>query len=85
MQAFANAQAAVAVRMAYEAAVSDDISADEGLLKAYVAYIEFEKAGGNPSRVTLLYERAIARFPVTITLWEQLIVHLESTCAPACQ
>ncbi|KAK9810066.1 hypothetical protein WJX72_004227 [[Myrmecia] bisecta] len=63
------AQRAVKLRAGHEAAVAAGKPADADLLAAYMAYIKLEQAQGDPARVTCVYERAIAVFPVTHYLW----------------
>ncbi|KAK9813405.1 hypothetical protein WJX73_006344 [Symbiochloris irregularis] len=61
-----------------ENAVADDKAADTDLLAAYMAYIQLEEAHGDPMRVQLLYERALAKFPVTHHLWVCYARYLET-------
>lgn len=79
LQAFASAQAALALRTAFEDSIDDSKPADEALLAAMWAYIRFERSQGAAGwpRVRLILERAAARFPVTVQLWQELIAHVE--------
>ena len=43
------------------------------------SYLEFEKSFGDPSRVQILYERAIIDFPVSSDLWLDYTRYLEKT------
>ncbi|WIA33569.1 hypothetical protein OEZ86_006693 [Tetradesmus obliquus] len=70
--------AAAQLRAAHEAAVGGDKAPDASLLAAYMAYIQLEKAQKDPARVQLLYERALAVFPVTSELWLQYTRWLEA-------
>ncbi|KAF8058134.1 sart3 [Scenedesmus sp. PABB004] len=70
--------AAAELRAVHEASVASDKPADAALLAAYMAYIQLEKAQKDPSRVVLLYERALAAFPVTAELWAQYGRYLEA-------
>ncbi|KAL3153941.1 hypothetical protein ABBQ32_013502 [Trebouxia sp. C0010 RCD-2024] len=69
-QGFKKAQQAVSLRSEHEAMVASDKPADENLLAAFLAYIKYEEAKGDPPHVQLLYERALAAFPVTTYLWQ---------------
>ena len=71
------ARQAAALRAAHEAAVARGRPADAALLAAYLAYIKLEQAHGDPARVALLFERAVAAFPVTAELWQQYAAYLE--------
>ncbi|BDA40979.1 Squamous cell carcinoma antigen recognized by T-cells 3 [Coccomyxa sp. Obi] len=75
---YEKAQAAVKLRQAHEDAVASDKEANADLLAAYMAYINLEEAHGDPGRVTVLYERAVAVFPVTHYLWLQYARYLET-------
>jgi hypothetical protein len=81
VQIFARAQAALALRTAFEASISPEKPADKALLAAMWAYIRFEQSKGPSARdrVRVLLERAIARFPVTVQLWVELIRHTEDS------
>lgn len=69
-QGFKKAQQAVSLRSEHEAMVAPDKPADENLLAAFLAYIKYEESKGDPAHVQLLYERALAAFPVTTYLWQ---------------
>ncbi|KAI8465892.1 MAG: hypothetical protein J3K34DRAFT_452483 [Monoraphidium minutum] len=71
------ARSAAALRASHEAAVGGGRSADAGLLAAYLAYIKLEQAQGDPARVQVMFERAVAAFPVTAELWLQYASYLE--------
>ncbi|KAL6765001.1 hypothetical protein V8C86DRAFT_2467165 [Haematococcus lacustris] len=76
--AAAKAQEAAELRQPYEEAVAKGKEADAALLAAFISYIKLEQAQGNPARVQLMYERAIAAFPMTAELWVQYGRYLES-------
>ncbi|DBA73744.1 TPA: hypothetical protein ACH3X2_009718 [Trebouxia sp. C0005] len=76
-QGFQKAQQAVSLRHEHEAMVAPDKPADENLLAAFLAYIKYEEAKGDPARVQLVYERALAAFPVTHYLWQAYAHYLE--------
>ena len=52
---------------------------DAALLSAYMALIEHELRDGNPGRVTVAYERAIAEFPYTVGLWQRYASYLSNS------
>lgn len=43
------------------------------------AYLKFEQTSGDPARVQILYERAIAEFPVSADLWLNYTEYLDRT------
>ncbi|OMO65610.1 hypothetical protein COLO4_31114 [Corchorus olitorius] len=45
----------------------------------FMSYLEFEQSFGDPSRVQILYERAIADFPVSSDLWLDYTRYLDKT------
>lgn len=42
-------------------------------------YLNFEQSSGDPARVQILYERAIAEFPVSRDLWLDYTRYLDKT------
>lgn len=42
-------------------------------------YLKFELTYGDPARIQILYERAIADFPVTCDLWLDYTQYLDKT------
>lgn len=42
-------------------------------------YLKFEKSVGDPARVQVLYERAMADFPISIDLWLDYTRYLDRT------
>lgn len=77
-RAYDAACAAVELRQPYETAVAAGRAADADLLAAYMGYIKVEESGGQPARVLLLFERALAIFPVTHFLWLQYARYIEA-------
>ncbi len=79
--AAAKSAAAASARMALEAPLkpaeqSDAASSaargcDPALLAAYVALITHEEREGDPGRLIVAFERALAEFPFTTSLWER--------------
>lgn len=74
------AQRAYALREPFETALATvgEVSSAE-LLSAYLAYIRVEEGGNDPARVQVLYERALAAFPVTHFLWLRYGTYVEIT------
>ncbi|XP_046418418.1 squamous cell carcinoma antigen recognized by T-cells 3-like [Neodiprion fabricii] len=48
------------------------------LLDAFKAYLRFEKQHGDPARVNILYERAIAELSLEGSLWLEYITYMEN-------
>ncbi|KAK9853378.1 hypothetical protein WJX84_010588 [Apatococcus fuscideae] len=71
------AQAVAAARKDLEIAVAAGKPADMDLLASYMAYVKLEQAQGDPARVQMAYERAVAVFPVTHFLWSQYARYME--------
>ena len=42
-------------------------------------YLKFEESSGDPARVQVLYERAIADFPIASDLWLDYTRYLDKT------
>ncbi|KAL8109467.1 hypothetical protein AgCh_025527 [Apium graveolens] len=47
------------------------------------AYLKFEQTSGDPARVQILYERAIAEFPISADLWLNYTEYLDRTLKAA--
>ncbi|KAI4375822.1 hypothetical protein MLD38_013646 [Melastoma candidum] len=56
-------------RADYEQQISKDDLSDVDKLQQYLVYLKFEESLGDPIRIQVLYERAIAEFPVSSDLW----------------
>ncbi|XP_020519015.1 squamous cell carcinoma antigen recognized by T-cells 3 [Amborella trichopoda] len=56
-------------RIRHEELISSQNTSAEEKLHHFLAYIKFEESSGDPIRVQLLYERAIADFPISSDLW----------------
>lgn len=57
---------------------SGEVEADELLLSNYFSYIQAEeKMGNDPSRVQLLYERAVTSFPITAEIWNSYMRYIQ--------
>ncbi|XP_058767200.1 uncharacterized protein LOC131640841 [Vicia villosa] len=57
---------------------SQDIS-DSERLQQYMNYLKFEQSSGTPARIQVLYERAIADFPLSPELWLDYTRYLDKT------
>jgi len=80
-RSFDLARRAYELREPFEDALIQTAAAGPGSsdhLAAYLAYIKVEESGKDADRVKLIYERAIAAFPVTHFLWLQYGWSLES-------
>ncbi|KAE8688795.1 hypothetical protein F3Y22_tig00110956pilonHSYRG00244 [Hibiscus syriacus] len=55
-----------------------DVSESERF-QNYMSYLDFEKSFGDPSRVQILYERAITDFPVSSDIWHHYTRYLDKT------
>ncbi|GAB4820618.1 hypothetical protein N2152v2_007664 [Parachlorella kessleri] len=78
LSSYKKAQKLVDLRKPYEEAVGPGHAVDAELLAAYMAYIKAEEAHGEPARVQIMFERAMAVFPVTHYLWQQYARYLEA-------
>ncbi|KXZ53270.1 hypothetical protein GPECTOR_7g1164 [Gonium pectorale] len=72
------AREAADVRAGCEAAVAPEQPADVAKLGAFLSYIKMEQNGGDPARVQVVYERAVAAFPLTHSLWLQYGQYMET-------
>ncbi|PNH11751.1 Squamous cell carcinoma antigen recognized by T-cells 3 [Tetrabaena socialis] len=72
------AREAAEVRSGLEAAVAPEQPNDVAKLGAFMSYIKMEAGAGDPARVQAVYERAVAAFPLTHSLWLQYGQHLEA-------
>ena len=69
------------MREGFEEALKEAEEADTSgsvLLSAYMSYIDLEISSGDGDRVKIMYERALARFPVSDALWRSYISYLEA-------
>ncbi|GIL49503.1 hypothetical protein Vafri_5836, partial [Volvox africanus] len=72
------AREAAELRAGCEAGVAAEAPADVAKLGAFLAYIKMEQNAGDVARVQVLYERAVAAFPVTHSLWLQYGQYMET-------
>lgn len=70
-------------RVHFEDLVSNQESTDLERLQEYMAYLKFEQTSGDPARVQILYERAIAEFPISADLWLNYTEYLDRTLKAA--
>ncbi|KAL0364956.1 UNVERIFIED_CONTAM: Squamous cell carcinoma antigen recognized by T-cells 3 [Sesamum angustifolium] len=52
---------------------------DSEKLEEFMTYLKFEHSFGDPARIQILYERAIAEFPVSSELWLEYTKYLDKT------
>ncbi|GER38939.1 hypothetical protein STAS_15485 [Striga asiatica] len=52
---------------------------DSEKLKEFTVYLKFEHSSGDPARIQILYERAIADFPISSDLWVEYTQYLDKT------
>ncbi|XP_015185897.1 PREDICTED: squamous cell carcinoma antigen recognized by T-cells 3 [Polistes dominula] len=64
-------------RLPYEEKIVSSRKENE-LLDAYKEYLSYEKIHGDPGRVTVLYERAVADLSLEVSLWVDYINYLEN-------
>lgn len=69
---------AIEARKQFEDALSTEDMTE--LLGAYVAYCTMEERHGSMAQVECIYERAVAAFPVTHTLWLQYGWYMQRKC-----
>eukprot|EP00850_Spirogloea_muscicola_P000612 SM000002S05692 [mRNA] locus=s2:1682230:1687648:+ [translate_table: standard] len=77
--AIKKAAAACTERQDLEERVAQGTSTDEDRLAAYLAYIALEESTKEPARSQILYERAVAAFPVNHDLWLQYTAYLDNS------
>ncbi|KAI0529387.1 hypothetical protein KFK09_001936 [Dendrobium nobile] len=66
-------------RASYEAQLSNHDATEADRLQHFVNYIKLEDSIGDPARVQVLYERALADFPVSSDLWLGYTSYLDRT------
>eukprot|EP00252_Welwitschia_mirabilis_P019730 TRINITY_DN4649_c0_g1_i2.p1 TRINITY_DN4649_c0_g1~~TRINITY_DN4649_c0_g1_i2.p1 ORF type:complete len:822 (+),score=189.82 TRINITY_DN4649_c0_g1_i2:143-2608(+) len=78
ISAFVKANDMYNARIDFEESVSEGKCNGAERLQNFMRYINFEKSSGDPTRVQLLYERAVTEFPVTKDLWLSYTDFLDS-------
>lgn len=81
-RSFDFARRAYELRQPFEEALAGTSASPEDLLSSFMSYIKLEEGGttedsSTVSRVEVLYERAVAAFPVTSFLWLQYSRYME--------
>ncbi|XP_077224012.1 EMBRYO DEFECTIVE 140 isoform X2 [Tasmannia lanceolata] len=66
-------------RAHYEDQLSNRDSSDAERLQQFMTYIKFEESSGDPVRTQILYERAVAEFPISSDLWLAYTRYLDKT------
>ncbi|XP_058089960.1 uncharacterized protein LOC131236659 isoform X2 [Magnolia sinica] len=66
-------------RVNYEDQLCNPDASDVDKLQQFMNYIKFEESSGDPARVQILYERAVAEFPVSSDLWLRYTHYLDKT------
>ncbi|KAI3863457.1 hypothetical protein MKX03_005922 [Papaver bracteatum] len=66
-------------RVYHEEQISKQDMSETEKLKNYMTYLKFEQSSGDPSRVQILYERAVTDFPLSSDLWLDYTCYLEQT------
>ncbi|EFJ45259.1 hypothetical protein VOLCADRAFT_118442 [Volvox carteri f. nagariensis] len=72
------AREAAELRAGFEEGVAAEVPADVSKLGAFLSYIKMEQNAGDTARVQVLYERAVAAFPLTYSLWLQYGQYMET-------
>ncbi|KAL7119740.1 hypothetical protein ACP275_02G080600 [Erythranthe tilingii] len=65
-------------RAQFEESISKKDVDSEKLLE-FMTYLKFEHSFGDPARIQILYERAIANFPISSDLWLDYTQYLDKT------
>nr|XP_010927876.2 squamous cell carcinoma antigen recognized by T-cells 3 [Elaeis guineensis] len=66
-------------RKQYEDQLSNPDTSDTDRLQQFKNYLKFEESSGDPARVQILYERAVAEFPISSDLWLGYTSYLDRT------
>ncbi|XP_010270737.1 PREDICTED: squamous cell carcinoma antigen recognized by T-cells 3-like [Nelumbo nucifera] len=66
-------------RIPYEQQISKQDAFDTEKLQHFTTYLKFEQSCGDPARIQLLYERAVAVFPISSDLWIEYTQYLDHT------
>ncbi|RZC63880.1 hypothetical protein C5167_025614 [Papaver somniferum] len=66
-------------RVYHEEKISKQDMSETDKVKNYMTYLKFEQSSGDPSRVQILYERAVTDFPLSSDLWLDYTCYLEQT------
>lgn len=66
-------------RVHFEKQICQHDMPDVESLQHFVNYLKFEQSCGDPARVQILYERAIAEFPIASQIWLDYTRYLDKT------
>ncbi|XP_022155160.1 squamous cell carcinoma antigen recognized by T-cells 3-like [Momordica charantia] len=66
-------------RVQLEKQISRQDTTDTERLNQYIIYLKFEQSAGDPARVQVLFERAVADFPVSVDLWLDYTRYMDKT------
>ncbi|BFG20000.1 hypothetical protein CerSpe_062730 [Prunus speciosa] len=66
-------------RVHLEEQICQQDMSDSEKLQNFMNYLKFEQSSGDPSRVQMLYERAITEFPISSYLWLDYTHYLDKT------
>ncbi|XP_024170815.1 squamous cell carcinoma antigen recognized by T-cells 3 isoform X3 [Rosa chinensis] len=66
-------------RVHFEEQISQHDMPEIERLEKFMNYLKFEQSSGDPARVQVLYERAIAEFPIASQLWLDYTSYLDKT------
>ncbi|CAL1385168.1 unnamed protein product [Linum trigynum] len=66
-------------RVGFEEQICMKGISEEEKLQRFMNYLTFEKSDGDPARVQVLFERAVAEFPVSSDLWLDYVRYMDST------
>ncbi|KAJ4783243.1 Squamous cell carcinoma antigen recognized by T-cells 3 [Rhynchospora pubera] len=76
---YQKASAAYNARKQYEDQLTSPVQSEADKLQHFLNYIKFEESSGDPTRVQILYERAISELPVSSDLWLGYTNYLDKT------
>ncbi|XP_011013793.1 PREDICTED: squamous cell carcinoma antigen recognized by T-cells 3-like [Populus euphratica] len=77
--AYQKAMEAYNARAQHEEQISMQNISDTEKFQNFMNYLKFEKSVGDPARVQVLYERALADFPISSDLWLDYTRYLDRT------
>ncbi|KAF9690327.1 hypothetical protein SADUNF_Sadunf01G0184000 [Salix dunnii] len=77
--AYQKAMEAYNARAQHEEQISMQNLSDTEKFQNFMNYLKFEKSVGDPARVQVLYERAVADFPISSDLWLDYTRYLDRT------
>lgn len=66
-------------RSHHENQISGKVAPESERLQHFMAYLKFEQSLGDPPRIQILYERAIAEFPISSELWLDYTNYMDKT------